>query len=149
MSPARNHEDYKKLTARLLEAYAEEMDLDLRGFGNTTFRRKAKKRGLEPDECYSLGPMGKRPDIAVEVVVSRWLVDKLDVYRGLAVPEVWLWKDGRMEIHRLTAQGYEQRERSEVLPDLDVDHLTGFVVLDANQTQQVKVYRRSLRAREG
>ncbi len=69
MSPSRNHEDYKKILARLVEAYAEEKDIDLRGFGSMTFRKKAKKRGFEPDECYSLGRMGKRPDIAIEVVI--------------------------------------------------------------------------------
>jgi len=146
MSPSRNHEDYEKSIARLLEAYAEERDLDLRGFGAMTFRRKAKKRGLEPDECYSLGRMGKRPDIAIEVVVSSSLVDKLAVYQGLGVPEVWWWEDGKLTVQRLTDHGYESRPGSEVLPGLDLDHLAGFVVLDANQTQQVKAYRRSLRA---
>jgi len=146
MSPSRNHEDYKKVIARLVEAWAEEKDLDLRGYGGMTFRKKAKKRGLEPDECYSLGRMGKRPDIAIEVVISSGLVDKLSVYQGLAVPEVWLWEDGNLAVHRLTRQGYELRARSEVLPELDLEHLAGFVALDANQTQQVKAYRRSLRA---
>jgi Uma2 family endonuclease len=146
MSPSRNHEDYKTIIARLVEAYAEEKDLDLRGFGAMTFRKKAKKRGFEPDECYSLGRMGKRPDIAVEVVVSSGLVDKLAVYAGLEVPEVWLWEDGTLTVHRLTRQGYQRRTRSEVLPELDLDHLAGFVALDANQTQQVKAYRRSLHA---
>lgn len=146
MSPSRNHEDYKKIIARLVEAYAEEKDLDLRGYGGMTFRRKAKKRGLEPDECYSLGRLARRPDIAIEVVVSSGLVDKLDVYHGLGVPEVWVWEDGRLTVHRLTRKGYEILARSEVVPDLDLDHLASFVALDANQTQQVKAYRRSLRA---
>lgn len=146
MRPSRNHEDYKKIVARLVEAYAEEKDLDLRGYGGMTFRKKAKKRGLEPDECYSLGRMAKRPDIAIEVVVSSSLVDKLDVYQGLGVPEVWLWEDGHLTVHRLTKQGYELQARSKVLPELDLDHLASFVALDANQTQQVKAYRRSLRA---
>jgi Uma2 family endonuclease len=146
MSPSRSHEDYKKIIARLLEAYAEEKDLDLRGYGGMTFRRKAKKRGLEPDECYALGRLGKRPDIAIEVVVSSALVDKLAVYQGLGIPEVWVWEDGKLEVHRLTRKGYEVQARSEVLPELDLDHLAGFVALDANQTQQVKAYRRSLRA---
>ena len=112
-----------------------------------TFRKKAKKRGFEPDECYSLGRMGKRPDIAIEVVISSGLVDKLAVYHGLEVPEVWLWEDGKLTVHRRTASGYAVRARSKVLPELDLDHLAGFVALDANQTQQVKAYRRSLRAR--
>lgn len=146
MSPSRNHEDYKKIIARLLEAYAEEVDLDLRGYGGMTVRRKTRKRGLEPDECYAVGRMKQRPDLAIEVIVSSGLVDKMAVYQGLGVPEVWLWQEGRLVVHVLGDQGYEPRERSQVLPGLDVDHLSGFVALDVNQTQQVKAYRRSLRA---
>src|SRR5450432_4652687 len=45
-----------------------ERDVDLRGFGGTTFRREAKERGLEPDECYKLGKLEEDgvPDIAIE-----------------------------------------------------------------------------------
>jgi Uma2 family endonuclease len=146
MSPSRNHENYKTLIARLVEAYAEENDLDLRGYGGMTFRKKARKRGLDPDECYSLGEMGERPDIAIEVAISKALVNKLAVYAGLLVPEVWLWEDGTLTVHGLTADGYETRARSLVLPDLDIVHLSGFVVLDVNQTRQVKEYRRWLRS---
>ena len=32
------------------------------------------------------------PDIAIEVVVTSGLVDKMAVYAGLGVPEVWLWR---------------------------------------------------------
>ena len=92
------------------------------------------------------GPDGQAPDIAVEVVISSGLVDKLAVYHGLEVPEVWLWEDGKLTVHRRTAAGYARRAWSKVLPELDLDHLAGFVALDANQTQQVKAYRRSLRA---
>jgi Uma2 family endonuclease len=144
MSPSRNHEDYKKIIARLVEAYAEERDLDLRGYGSTTFRRKAKLRGLEPDECYSIGPFQKRPDIALEVVLSSGYIDRLAVYRGLRVPEIWEWRDGKLQVRCWTKRGYEPRARSEVLPGLDLDHLASFVALDENQTRLVKAYRRSL-----
>src|SRR3954471_10546745 len=91
MSPSLLHEDAKKIIARLLEAWATESRLDLRGFGSTTFRREARQRGLEPDECYKLDEDGV-PDIAIEVVVSSGLVDKLAVYAGLGVAEVWVWQ---------------------------------------------------------
>ena len=71
MSPSEPHEDFKKLIARLLEAYAEEADIDLKGRGSTTFREEPKERGLESDECYSVGPFAGRPDIAIEVVLSQ------------------------------------------------------------------------------
>ncbi len=147
MSPSRDHEDYKKLIARLLEAYAEERDIDLRGFGGATFRKEAKQRGLEPDECYSLGPLGEVPDIAIEVIVSSGLVDKLDVYRGLGVPEVWVYKEGQLLVLHLTGGGYEPRTASFVLPDLNLPHLVRFIAVGENQTQIVKAYRRSLNER--
>ena len=57
--------------AALIEAFAEEKDLVLDGVGSWTIKEEAKKRGLEPDECYVLGERQKPPtipDIAIEVV---------------------------------------------------------------------------------
>ena len=94
MSPSDLHGEAKSLIARFVEAWAEEKDVDLRAFGSTTFRREAKQRGLEPDECYTLG--AKEPDgvphLAIEVVIGSPLVDKLSVYAGLGVSEVWIWR---------------------------------------------------------
>jgi Uma2 family endonuclease len=147
LSPGSDHEDYKTVIARLLEAFAEERDLDLNGRGGMTFRKEADKRGLEPDECYSIGPFGEVCDLAIEVVVSSGLVDKLAVYAGLGVPELWVWKAGKLTVYRLTARGYEQREKSELIPSLDLAHLASFVATGANQTKVVKAYRLSLRSR--
>ncbi|HQY65292.1 MAG TPA: Uma2 family endonuclease [Polyangiaceae bacterium] len=147
MSPSRLHEDVKTIIARLLEAWAMERDVDLRGFGATTFRAEAKRRGLEPDECYKLGPLANDdvPDFAIEVVVSSPLVDKLAVYSGLGVSEVWLWREGRLAVHRLVGGAYEPREASEVLPTLDVRLLERFVVPGENQTRLAKDYQAALR----
>src|SRR4051794_17128914 len=46
------HEKVKKAITRLLEAYADAMDIEIEGLGSTTFKRKDLRRGLEPDECY-------------------------------------------------------------------------------------------------
>lgn len=147
MSPSGDHEDLKKMIARLLEAWAEERDVDLNGRGGQTFRKEAKARGLEPDECYAVGPFGEVPDIAIEVVIASGLVDKLDVYAGLGVPEVWDWQRGALSVHRLVGERYEPRARSEILPEIDLEHLAGFVSLGASQTRAVKAYRASLRDR--
>lgn len=149
MSPSRLHEDAKKIIARLIEAWAMELDLDLRGFGGTTFRREAKERGLEPDECYKLGPLDDEgvPDIAIEVIVTSGLVDKMAVYAGLGVPEVWDWtpSTGTITVHRLIGDRYEPRSRSEVLPALDLALLAQFVKPGENQTRLVKTYVAALR----
>lgn len=150
MSPSTLHEDAKKIIARLVEVWAMERDVDLRGFGGATFRREAKERGLEPDECYKIGKLDDDavPDIAIEVVVSAGLVDKMAVYAGLGVPEVWEWRPGTRSIivHRLVADAYLARDRSEILPDLDVAQLSTFVQPGESQTQLAKAYQAILRA---
>jgi Uma2 family endonuclease len=45
MSPSRNHEQDKTLVARLVEAYAEELGIDLVGMGSWTLKRKEVQRG--------------------------------------------------------------------------------------------------------
>jgi Uma2 family endonuclease len=151
MSPSTLHEDAKKLIARLLEVWAMERDVDLRGFGGATFRKEAKERGLEPDECYKLGKLDDDdvPDIAIEVIVSSGLVDKMAVHAGLGVPEVWEWRPSTRAIvvHRLINGEYQRRNRSEVLPDLDLALLSSFVQPGENQTRLAKAYQAALRAR--
>ncbi len=151
MSPSMLHEDAKTIIARLLEAWATERRVDLRGFGSTTFRREARRRGLEPDECYKLGKLEEDgvPDIAIEVVVSSGLVDKMAVYAGLDVPEVWVWQPSTAAIvvNRLIGGAYQRCERSEVLPTLDLVELAKFVRPGENQTELVRAYQAMLRAR--
>ena len=149
MSPSTLHEDAKTIIGRLLELWAMERDLDLRGFGGATFRREAKERGLEPDECYKLGKLEDDgvPDIAIEVIVSSGLVDKMAVYAGLGVPEVWEWRPNSraLVVHRLTEGAYERRDRSELLPELDLALLSSFVQPGENQTRLAKAYQAALR----
>jgi hypothetical protein len=33
--------------------------------------------------------------------VSSWKVDRLEVYRGLGVREVWVWRKDKLTLHRL------------------------------------------------
>ena len=149
MSPSETHEEEKSLFGRLIEAWAEQHDVDLRGFGSTTYRREAERRGLEPDECYALGPkvQDSVPQIAIEVIVSSPLLDKLDVYAGLGVQEVWTWHSAtrRVVVHRLSDRQYVQHERSALLPDLDLALLTSFVRPGESHTALVKEYRAALR----
>jgi Uma2 family endonuclease len=144
MSPSREHEGIKKSLARLLEIYAVERGIDLNGYGSTTFRKRARERGLEPDECYCVGPMKEVPDIAVEVIVSSGGIDRLEVYRGLDVREVWFWQDGCLTLHQLEGDRYRAVLRSGFLPDLDVEQLVAFVRPD-DQTGAVRAYREALR----
>ena len=123
MSPSPEHEMWKTNIARLVEHYAWVRDIDLRGYGSTTFRQEAVDRGCEPDECYLVGKrLTDVPDIVLEVIHTAPLLDKLDVYAKLGVPEVWIFKSGAFAVHALDAEErvYRVVSKSVHLPDLDL-----------------------------
>jgi Uma2 family endonuclease len=139
------HEELKKMIGMLMEAYFQEMRIRFHAIGSATFRKVAKQRGLEPDECYCLGQKKEFPDLAIEVVLSSGVVDKLEIYRGLGVTEVWVWENGRFTIHHLRGEGYEQLQRSELLPECDID-LLGSYVKPEEQFDAVIAFRDQLRS---
>jgi Uma2 family endonuclease len=139
MSPSREHERAKVMIARLIEAWALVRRVRLNGYGSTTLRKEARERGLEPDECYVLGELREVPDIAIEVVLTSGGIDKLAVYRGLGVPEVWFYRQGAFTLHALEGDRYVAIERSRIVPALDLEQLARFV--DASdQTAAVRAY---------
>ena len=145
MSPSRRHEHEKKTIARMIEVFALERDVPLQGYGSTTFRREARERGLEPDECYCLGhELGDAPDIALEIVITSGGLNRLEVYRGLGVKEVWIFKDGRFQIYVLKDDHYQSIEKSAIVPDLDFAAMEALVKLP-DQHAAVKAFRDRLR----
>jgi Uma2 family endonuclease len=147
MAPSRDHEKIKTLWARLLEAYAEEAGIELVGFGSWTVRSAPEERGLEPDECYIIGVREvTAPDLALEVVWTSGLLDKMAVYSGLGVGEVWVWRDDRIEVNVLRGAEYARVSRSEIVPAIDLDLLAGYL-RRSDQTSAVREYRALVRSR--
>jgi Uma2 family endonuclease len=144
MTPAVEHEKIKKCMARLIEAYAEEHDLDLNGHGAWSLRSERNQCGTEPDECYVLGPSKAVPDLVVDVAWTEGGLDKLAVYQRMGIPEAWVWTREGIEIHRLRSGGYVQVGRSEVLPKIDLGLLARCIQPDA-QTRAVRNFREALR----
>jgi Uma2 family endonuclease len=144
-SPSRTHEVGKTQIARLLELFCLERDIPLYGYGSTTFRKEEKQRGLEPDECYSRGQDKDVPDFALEVVVTASAIDKLEVYRGLGIRELWLFEAGAFRVLTLSGESYAPIERSQVLPELDLARLAEYVTW-SDQHAALQAYRAELRA---
>jgi Uma2 family endonuclease len=127
-SPSPLHEYLKKQIARLLEVFSLEREVPLVGYGSTTFRREVRERGAEPDECYCIGrELGDAPDIAIEVVLTSSGLNKLAIYAGLGVREVWFWRNQRFELHALEGEVYVPVEQSRLVPSLDFAVLAEFV----------------------
>lgn len=145
MSPSRDHERLKSYIGRLIEAYALERGLDLSPYGAWTLRKAPRASGLEPDECYIIGAdqRAERPDLAIEVVWTSGGLDKLEIYSRLQVPEVWIWREGKLHVHVLRGTVYEPATQSEQLPGIDLSLLVSF--LDCPTAMQaVRAYRSAL-----
>lgn len=145
MSPSRDHEVEKTQIARLLELFCLERDIPLFGYGSTTFRKEERERGLEPDECYCRGADREIPDIALEVVVTRGAIDKLEVYRGLGVREVWIYEAGQFRVLALRSDVYTEIAASEVLPEVDLSRIAHFAS-QPDQHAALRAFRGELRA---
>jgi Uma2 family endonuclease len=109
--------------------------------------QKSVARGAEPDECYVFGHVAEpeRPDLVIEVVWTSGGIDKLDIYRRLAVPEVWYWRNGRISVHVLDGEQYREASSSVALAGIDLVELVSY--MDASSTSQaLRAYRDALRA---
>lgn len=145
VSPSRRHEVEKKYFARFLELFCLEHDIPLYGYGSTTWRSEAVARGLEADECYSIGER-ELPEIAIEVIVSHGSVDKLEVYCGLGIREVWLVEAGVCTVVTLRDSGYVKIPSSEVLPQVDLVRLMKYA-MRTDHPVAVREFRDELRGR--
>jgi Uma2 family endonuclease len=146
MSPSKTHEVEKKQIARLLELFCLERDIPLYGYGSTTFRKEEKERGLEPDECYCRGEDRDIPDVALEVVVTHGSLDKLDVYQGLGVREVWLFESGEFRVVALRGEAYAPIPASEILPEVDLARLAHHA-MQKDQHAALRAFRAELTTR--
>jgi Uma2 family endonuclease len=144
MSPSKEHEVSKKRIARLFELFCLERDIPLYGYGSTTFRKEENERGLEPDECYCRGADREVPDVALEVVVTRGSIDKLDVYRGLGVREVWVFESGAFRVLALRGDAYQVADASSIFPEIDLARIAHFAAQE-DQHAALRAFRTELR----
>jgi Uma2 family endonuclease len=144
ISPSRTHEWLKTLIARLLETYTEEKGMYFTGYGGLTMRNAPKLRGLEPDECYVVGSAKETPDLAVEVIWTHGGLDKLEVYRGLGVREVWIWKKEELKAYELRGDGYVEISQSVVIPGLTPAFIAEYLDYDDDHTKIVRKFRRAV-----
>lgn len=147
MSPSRAHEQIKSTLSHLVVAWCMERGLEVSAYGSWLLESKPSARGIEPDECYVVGPRPDPtvPDLAIEVVWSSGGIDKLEIYRSLGVREVWFWQARRLEAFALQGSTYAPIEVSEVLPGLTPAWLLQFVDIEP-MTRAVRQLRAAMQA---
>ncbi|MEO1094583.1 MAG: Uma2 family endonuclease [Cyanobacteria bacterium J06638_28] len=129
MPISEEHEDFKTNLRMLLEAYLRAQRIRFYGRGGPSLGDKSLGARSEPDESYNLGSRKPYPDLVLEVVITSGGINKLEGYRRMGIPEVWLWEDGVLKVYHLNADSsaYEATPHSQLLPDLPLDILCRYV----------------------
>ncbi|HEX7449335.1 MAG TPA: Uma2 family endonuclease, partial [Pirellulales bacterium] len=85
------------------------------------------------------------PDLAVEVEISRSLLDKFAVYAALRVPEIWRYDGDTLRVSLLQSDGsYAESNHSLNLPQLEPGQVAHFLALRAEkrETEWARLFRR-------
>jgi Uma2 family endonuclease len=141
MSPRKDHDWVAKLIGRMIEAMTLALNIPIQSTGSTTLRAAKGASGLQPDQTYyvanELHVRGKDtydpkkdppPDLAIEIDVTSSSVPRMPLFARIGVPEVWRYRDERVEFFRLGAGGdYERVDRSVAFPFITAVDLAGFV----------------------
>jgi len=131
ISPLPEHEDNKEIISDLVKALLEELNIEFRCLGSTTFKNQFMAQGIEPDQCFYIKNeaviRGKKrldltidppPDLALEIdITSR---THLNIYEGLKVPELWRFENGILQINILQDGVYVQSKSSLNFPNLSL-----------------------------
>jgi Uma2 family endonuclease len=141
MSPLPEHEDEKKVMARLVEALTFELEMPCRGFGSATFRRQEGRAGLEPDECFYIQNEEKvrgmkrfnprkhpPPDLAFEIDMTSSSLPRESIYARLGVPEIWRRSRNQTSVRLLSEDGsYLVSASSAVFPFFPMPEMDKFI----------------------
>lgn len=124
MGPSRKHEDTKSNISVLLDAYMREKKIRFYRRGSATLGNKEITGRKEPDESYNIHIQKDIPDLVIEVILTSGDINILEIYRRIAVPEVWFYQDNILIVYALRDGQYIQVNKSQLLPELNLENFT-------------------------
>ncbi len=137
MTPLPEHEHFKEVIGDAVKDIADELDLDYESYGSTTWRKRLKMAGVEPDNCFyfqheaevrgrldlDITKGDPPPDLALEIDLTSKSLNRFPIYARLEVPEIWCYDEGVLKIYHLQDGDYVEAETSLALPQLPVREL--------------------------
>ena len=146
MTPLPEHEYFKTVIGDVVKDVADELEQDYESYGSTTWRRRAKVAGLEPDDCFyfqnEAAVRGRvdldlqrdpPPDLALEIDVTSKSLDRLPIYARLGGAEVWRYIPGsegglgELRLYALRGDEFEEVRASLVFPQLPIQELPALI----------------------
>jgi len=133
------HETISGLIAAFLRILTLEMNIPMRSGGSTTFRKRKRRKGLEPDECFwiqheaqvrEIDRLDPPPDLAVEIDITWRSIPRQPIYAALGVPELWRYAGGKLTVLLLQSDGkYHEAERGLAFPFLKMADVERFLAM--------------------
>jgi Uma2 family endonuclease len=121
--------------------------------------------GIGPDDCYWIANasairgrldidlrVDPPPDLAIEIDVTSSSLDRMEIYRALAVTEVWRFDGETLTFFQLQSNGkYAAVPTSLAFPGLEAAELVQFLALAGTQDDQeiLQAFRAWVRQRFG
>ncbi|PSF38069.1 hypothetical protein C7H19_06245 [Aphanothece hegewaldii CCALA 016] len=156
MTPLPEHEYYKQSIGITVEDIAEVLDRDYECYGSTTWKKKIKEAGLEPDNCFYFQNAARirgklkfdlsqdpPPDLALEIDITSKSLNRFPIYSRLGVPEIWSYDEGELKIYLLQENQYVEVENSLVFPELPIKEI--LVIIEEYRTISRLAMRKAIR----
>lgn len=135
------HERLAERLGLFVMVIVEELDIPCVPAGQTTFRKRKERGGVEGDKTFYLANEARvrgkdkidlrvdpPPDLAIEAVRTHAATAAVEVYRRLGVPEVWICDDKRFRILVRQANGrYAEAGASAAFPFLSPGEIDEWV----------------------
>jgi Uma2 family endonuclease len=158
MTPLPEHEYFKEVMGDAVKDVADELDIDYASYGSTTWRKRIKMAGLEPDNCFyfqneaivrgkldvDLKQGDPPPDLALEIDITHKSLDRFPIYARLEVPELWCYDSGELKIYHLQNGEYVEAETSLALPQLPIKELPQ--IIERHRAEGQRAVRKAIRA---
>ncbi|MGD0519446.1 MAG: Uma2 family endonuclease, partial [Thermoguttaceae bacterium] len=163
MTPSKRHEQFGYMIGRLIDAWTEELGIDVQSCRTMTFKREDIQRGLEPDNCYYIAheslirnkaeldlTTDPSPDLAVEIDLGSSMTDKMAIYAAFKVPEVWHYDGHSLQFLILdVSETYISSQTSHSFPQLPPAEIEKVLnqLGKASDTTLVRTFRKLVRAK--
>lgn len=159
MVPYQEHEEPKIMISSLVEALADELEIEIRQLGSLTLEREDLTRAVEPDTCFYIQnealvrgkeiklPDVPPPDLVVESDYTSSSLNKFDIYASLGVPELWRYSRQSLQVYQLVEGNYDLSETSLAFPFLPIAEIPGFIEQSkvVGQRAVVRLFRTRIR----
>ena len=86
-----------------------------------------------------------RPDLVIEVALTSGGLSKRTFYKRFGIPDLWIWRNDRLEVHRLSAEtnDYEIAPQSEELPGIPLIDVEECARIES-ASQAIREFRRRI-----